>query len=88
MIHPFLTPEFFFYDTLFDEHAACHFALGGCYPTNIRGGGKMNKEELIAVGGNQSDTHVDFMIGTNDLEIIGITKDGQEIPIFKNGNWA
>ena len=77
-----------FYDTLFDENAACHFALGECYPTNIRGGAKMTKEELIKAGGNQSDTHVDFMIGTKDLEITGVTKDGQEICIFKNGNWA
>ncbi|MBI4857361.1 MAG: aminopeptidase [Acetobacterium woodii] len=77
-----------FYDTLFDENASCHFALGECYPTTIKGGGEMSKEELIAAGGNQSDTHVDFMIGTSDLEIIGITKDGQEIPVFKNGNWA
>lgn len=77
-----------FYDTLFDENAACHFALGECYPTTIKNGGKMTKEELIAAGGNQSDTHVDFMIGTKDLEITGITKDGVEISIFKNGNWA
>ena len=48
----------------------------------------MTKEELIAAGGNQSDTHVDFMIGTKDLEITGITADGQEIPVFVNGNWA
>lgn len=77
-----------FYDTLFDENASCHFALGECYPTNIKDGGKMTKEELIAAGGNQSDTHVDFMIGTKDLSITGITKEGAEICIFKNGNWA
>ena len=77
-----------FYDTLFDENAACHFALGECYPTTIKGGGKMTKEELLAVGANQSRAHVDFMVGTKDLEITGITKDGCEICVFKNGNWA
>ncbi len=77
-----------FYDTLFDENASCHFALGECYPTNIKDGGKMTKAELIAAGGNQSDTHVDFMIGTKDLSITGITKEGQKVCIFKNGNWA
>jgi aminopeptidase len=87
-VAPISNTGILFYDTLFDENAACHFALGECYPTNIRDGGKMTKAELTAAGGNQSDTHVDFMIGTKDLEIIGISKDGQEIPIFKNGNWA
>ena len=77
-----------FYDTLFDENAACHFALGECYPTTIKDGGKMSEEKLKAVGANQSKAHVDFMIGTNDLEITGITKDGREICVFKNGNWA
>lgn len=77
-----------FYDTLFDENAACHFALGECYPTTIKDGGTMTEEALLAVGANQSRTHVDFMIGTNDLEITGITKDGREIELFKNGNWA
>jgi len=77
-----------FYDTLFDENAACHFALGECYPTTIKGGGKMSEAELLAVGANQSKAHVDFMIGTSDLEITGITKDGREITAFKNGNWA
>lgn len=85
---PIANTGILFYDTLFDENAACHFALGECYPTTIKDGGKMTKEELIAGGGNQSDTHVDFMIGTSDLEITGITGDGQEISIFKNGNWA
>ncbi len=85
---PIANTGILFYDTLFDENAACHFALGECYPTNIKDGVKMTKEELLAAGGNQSDTHVDFMIGTKDLEITGITADGQEISIFINGNWA
>ncbi|MBC3797278.1 aminopeptidase [Acetobacterium tundrae] len=77
-----------FYETLFDENAACHFALGECYPTTVKGGGNMSREALQKVGANQSMTHVDFMIGTKDLEIIGSTKDGREICVFKNGNWA
>ena len=77
-----------FYDTLFDENAACHLAFGECYPTTIRNGGSMSKEELKAAGANQSMTHVDFMIGTKDLEITGIRADGTEICIFRNGNWA
>ncbi|KNZ40941.1 aminopeptidase [Acetobacterium bakii] len=77
-----------FYETLFDENAACHFALGECYPTTIKDGDKMTREELLAAGANQSRAHVDFMVGTNDLEITGITQDGYEICIFKNGNWV
>lgn len=76
-----------FYDTLFDENAACHFALGECYPTTIKNGSTLTKENLKNAGGNQSDAHVDFMIGTRDLEIIGITQDGIEICLFEKGNW-
>ncbi|WKY45879.1 aminopeptidase [Eubacteriaceae bacterium ES2] len=76
-----------FYETLFDENAACHLALGECYPTTIAGGDKMTKEELTASGGNSSQVHVDFMIGTADLSIYGITDDGRRIQIFEKGNW-
>ena len=77
-----------FYDTLFDENAACHFALGGCYETNLRGGADMNEEELAAHGANQSMIHVDFMVGTEDLRIVGTTWDGAEVTVFENGTWA
>ncbi len=76
-----------FYNTLFDENASCHFAFGSAYPC-IRGAEDMREEELAARGVNQSITHVDFMIGTPDLSIVGTTHDGKEIPVFVNGNFA
>ncbi len=77
-----------FYNTLFDENASCHLALGQCYSMNLEGGTSMSKEELLAHGGNDSLVHVDFMIGTGDLEIIATTEDHREVTIFKNGTWA
>lgn len=77
-----------FYSTLFDENAACHFALGECYPTTIKGGAGMTEEELAAAGGNSSMNHVDFMVGTADLTITGMLPDGKEIVIFCNGDWV
>ena len=76
-----------FYNTLFDENAACHMAFGEAYPC-IEGGRDMSKEELKARGLNDSITHVDFMIGTRDLTIMGTTHDGREIPVFVEGNFA
>ncbi len=77
-----------FYNTLFDENAACHIAFGAGYPTTVKGGGAMNREELLAKGLNDSLIHEDVMVGTPDMEITGITKDGKRVPIFKNGDWA
>ena len=57
-----------FYNTLFDENASCHLALGECYPTTVQDGEKMNEEELHQIGGNHSINHVDFMIGTKRYE--------------------
>lgn len=76
-----------FYNTLFDENASCHFAIGEAYPL-IRGAEKMSKEELAALGANCSDEHVDFMVGTADLSITGISADGTETPIFRDGNFC
>lgn len=76
-----------FYETLFDENAACHFAFGEAYPC-ILGADKLSPDEQKALGINQSINHVDFMVGTADLEIIGITSDGHEIKVFENGNFA
>ena len=76
-----------FYNTLFDENASCHFALGECYPTTVKGGAQMSEEELAAVGGNSSMNHVDFMVGTDDLTIIGIRENGEEVVLFKDGDW-
>lgn len=78
-----------FYDTLFDENASCHFAFGEAYPTCIEGGADLSKEELVARGVNaESNTHVDFMVGTADLSITGITRDGGEVPVFVDGDFA
>ena len=76
-----------FYNTLFDENASCHFAFGEAYPC-IHGSENMSEDELKAAGVNFSMTHVDFMVGTADLSIVGTTHDGKEIPVFVNGNFA
>ncbi len=77
-----------YYNTLFDENASCHLALGECYPDTMRGGELLSEEELLARGGNRSANHVDFMIGTDDMEIVGIKKDGSEMKIFENGRFV
>ena len=77
-----------FYNTLFDENASCHLAFGKAYPVCIEGGDKMDESALEAAEVNDSLIHEDFMIGTADLEITGITQDGKEVAVFKNGNFA
>lgn len=77
-----------YYNTLFDENASCHLALGHGFTNCVRGYEDMTREELIAKGVNDSVIHVDFMIGSKDLDIVGVTKKGERVQIFKNGNWA
>lgn len=77
-----------FLNTLYDENAACHLALGMGFTNLIEGYENYSQEELYKMGINDSCIHVDFMIGSEDLDIKGYTKDGQEIQIFKNGTWA
>ena len=77
-----------FYNTLYDENASCHFAIGSAYKTCIKDGDNIKDDDLDKYGINNSLTHVDFMIGSSDLNITGITHDGNEIQIFKDGNWA
>lgn len=77
-----------FYNTLFDENASCHIALGKAYPTNLEGGSAMNNEELDAHGVNDSLIHVDFMIGSEKLDIDGVQADGTTEAVFRNGTWA
>ena len=77
-----------FYETLFDENASCHLAFGQAYSSCVKGGEDMDQEAQKAAGLNDSITHVDFMVGTPDLSIIGATHDGREIPVFINGNFA
>ncbi|GEA94669.1 aminopeptidase [Weissella viridescens] len=77
-----------FYNTLFDENASDHLALGAAYPSNIQGGTQMPLEERQAHGQNESLVHVDFMIGSADMDVDGITFDGKTVPVFRNGDWA
>ena len=84
---PISNQKILFYNTLFDENAACHIAFGEAYPC-LKGGQQMSKDELKERGLNDSITHVDFMVGTPDLSIVGVTQDGREIPVFVNGNFA
>lgn len=77
-----------FYSTLFDENARCHFALGFAYPQGVVGGEDMTDEQKEKVGINKSLTHVDFMVGTDDLSIKALTESGETVDIFVNGNFA
>ena len=85
---PISNTKMVFGETLFDENAACHIALGDSFPECIKDGTKMSKDELYELGINKCDSHVDFMIGTKDLSIVGITKDKKEIEIFNSGNFS
>ncbi|MCH5172112.1 MAG: aminopeptidase [Erysipelotrichales bacterium] len=77
-----------FYNTLFDENASCHLALGMGYTNCIDGFENYTMKEMHEMGVNDSMIHVDFMIGSKDLSIVGTTKDGKSVQIFENGNWA
>ncbi len=77
-----------FYNTLFDENASCHFALGRAYGTNIKDGDVLTSEQKQAIGMNESAIHVDFMFGTKDLKVVGETASGEIVEIFNNGNFA
>ena len=77
-----------FYNTLFDENAACHLALGRGYSSNIRDYENYSLEELRAMGVNDSMVHEDFMIGSEDLSITGVTAAGERVAIFRDGGWA
>lgn len=77
-----------FYNTLFDENASCHVALGKAYPTSLQGGDKMSLAELDKHGVNDSVVHVDFMIGSDEMDIDGVMADGTAEPLFRNGSWA
>ncbi|AKG74479.1 aminopeptidase [Salinicoccus halodurans] len=77
-----------FYNTLFDENASCHIALGSAYAFCLEGGKSMSREELEKAGLNDSISHVDFMIGSDKLDIYGIDDNGNETKIFEKGNWA
>ena len=76
-----------FFNTLFDENASCHLAIGKGYPSTIKNGEKLSAKELASLGLNDSTEHVDFMIGTPDMKIVGIGFDKKETLIFDNGDW-
>lgn len=84
---PISNMNLLFYNTLFDENASCHLALGEAYPTSVENGSELNDEELETIGLNTSPIHVDFMIGTDDLTVTGITKDGKEELIISDGEF-
>ncbi len=76
-----------FYNTLFDENASCHLAFGNGFPIVLENGTRMTKEQLLSRGINTSNTHVDFMIGSDKLDINGVTAAGNIVPLFRGGNW-
>jgi len=77
-----------FFNTLFDENAACHIALGQCYSKCFVNGGNLTSEQIAAQGGNKSFIHIDWMIGSGDTDIDGIFADGRRLPVFRKGEWA
>ncbi|SDI80342.1 aminopeptidase [Natribacillus halophilus] len=85
---PISDTNIIFFNTLFDENASNHLALGSAYAFNIEGGKDMDKAELEEKGLNTSITHVDFMVGDADMDIDGIHEDGTREPVFRNGDWA
>lgn len=85
---PISNSNILFYNTLFDENASCHMALGAAYPMNIQGGQQLSQDELLELGGNVSSQHEDFMFGSDDMSIIGLTYDNQEVVVFTEGNFV
>ncbi|OYY59453.1 MAG: aminopeptidase, partial [Rhizobiales bacterium 35-66-30] len=77
-----------FFNTLFDENAACHIALGQCYSKCFLDGANLSPEQIAAQGGNKSLIHIDWMIGSDRIDIDGITADGARVPVFRKGEWA
>ena len=77
-----------FYNTLFDENAACHIALGQCYTKCIKQEGNFTADQITGCGGNSSVIHIDWMIGSDKIDIDGIDSEGNSVPVFRNGEWA
>ncbi|WP_455474296.1 aminopeptidase [Bartonella sp. B30(2025)] len=85
---PISKSNLLFYNTLFDENAACHIALGQCYSKCFLNGASLTAEEIAARGGNKSMIHIDWMIGSGEIDIDGITQEGTKIPILRQGEWV
>ena len=77
-----------FYNTLFDENASCHIALGQCYSKCFVDGDKLTPDQIAAQGGNKSLIHIDWMIGSGEVDIDGVRADGTRVPVFRRGEWA
>ncbi len=77
-----------FYNTLFDENAACHIALGQCYSKCFVDGANLTPDQIKAQGGNSSLIHIDWMIGSGEIDIDGVAADGSKVPVFRKGEWA
>ncbi len=77
-----------FYNTLFDENASCHIALGQCYSKCFVDGASLTPEQIAAQGGNKSLIHIDWMIGSGEIDIDGVHADGRRVPVFRKGEWA
>ncbi len=77
-----------FYNTLFDENAACHIALGQCYSDCFIDGDRLTKDEIAAKGGNTSLIHIDWMIGSGEIDIDGLDDQGGRTPVMRKGEWA
>ncbi|HJZ20059.1 MAG TPA: aminopeptidase, partial [Bradyrhizobium sp.] len=85
---PISSSGLLFFNTLFDENAACHIALGQCYSKCFVDGGKLTAEQVAAQGGNKSLIHIDWMIGSDRIDIDGVHADGRRVPVFRKGEWA
>ncbi len=85
---PISNSNILFYNTLFDENASCHLAIGQAYPSCIEEGDTLNKQQMEEAGMNDSLVHMDFMFGTKDLDIVAVDNFGNTEQIFKNGNWS
>jgi aminopeptidase len=85
---PIARSKLMYFNSLFDENAASHLALGRAYQFTLRDGESMNAEQFAAAGGNTSLAHVDFMVGSEKLDIDGISSDGTSEPVMRAGNWV
>ncbi len=88
MNSPIASRGHLFYDALIDENASCHLAIGRAYRINLDGAQELSDDEFMQKGGNTSLVHVDFMVGSNEMDIDGLREDGSTEPVFRKGNWA
>ena len=85
---PISQSNILFYNTLFDENAACHIALGQCYSKCFKNFESLTNNDIKSFGGNSSMIHIDWMIGSGKIDVDGVDKDGLVTPIFKQGEWC